>query len=56
MRFGKLPDTLQSLAGIRLGFNNDIQMSGQFLPQVVLQYTSLVLQFAEPVVSTILLE
>jgi hypothetical protein len=43
MRLCKLPDTLQSLARIRFGFNDDVQMSSHFLSQVILQYTRLVL-------------
>ena len=53
MRLGKLPDTLQSLARIRLGLNDDIQMSRHLLPQIVLQDTSLVSEFTESIVSVI---
>jgi len=52
MRLCILPDTLQSLASIRLGFDNDIEMSRHLLSQVVLQDTGLVLQFSESIVSS----
>ena len=43
MRLCILPNTLECLASIRLGLDNDIEMSRHLLSQVVLQDARLVL-------------